>query len=287
VKILDIGLGRELFEENSPEGQVDTQLTAEGAVLGTPDYLAPEQARDARTADIRADIYSLGCVLYHCLTGQPPFPESNVMAQLLKHATEKPAPVKSFVPDVPSELQNVLDGMLAKSPNDRFATPAQAAAALSPFLESGTTAKAAALVPAFKAWLETESQLELPKTLPAPPLNPKTAPAPPIQPGGSAPAWALPSKTTGPKPTATRVGETNEVNVELVPEPLPASLPLSSGAGVQIGATTETRGPWEFDRRDWIMLASGAASVLGAVGIGYGLARLIRKKPEDEPPAVG
>jgi serine/threonine protein kinase len=286
VKILDIGLGRELFEESSPEGQVDTQLTAEGAVLGTPDYLAPEQARDARAADIRADIYSLGCVLYHCLTGQPPFPESSVMAQLLKHATEKPAPLKSFVPDVPAELQNVLDGMLAKSPNDRFSTPAQAAAALSPFLGSGTTAKAAALVPAFKAWLETESQLELPKTLPAPPLNPKTAPARLVQASGSAPAPALPTKPTGPKTAAPRSGGTDEVNVELVPEPLPAPLPLSEAPPILIGAIPETRRPLEFDRRDWIMLASGAASVLGAVGIGYGLARLIRKKPEEGSPGA-
>ena len=74
---------------STPEGQIDTQLTAEGAVLGTPDYLAPEQARDARGADIRADVYSLGCVLYHCLTGQPPFPETNLMAQMLRHADGK------------------------------------------------------------------------------------------------------------------------------------------------------------------------------------------------------
>ena len=89
-------------------------------MLGTPDYLAPEQARDARNADIRADIYSLGCVLYHCLTGRPPFPETNIMAQMLKHATEKPAPLASLVPDVPGGLQAVLDRMLAKSPNDRY-----------------------------------------------------------------------------------------------------------------------------------------------------------------------
>src|SRR5262249_15091776 len=74
VKILDIGLGRALFDESSPAAPTgageDFQLTAEGVLLGTPDYLSPEQARDPRSTDIRADIYSLGCVLYHALAGQ-------------------------------------------------------------------------------------------------------------------------------------------------------------------------------------------------------------------------
>ena len=86
VKILDIGLGRELFDEASPVTQ-DLHLTSEGALLGTPDYLSPEQARDARTSDIRADIYSLGCVLYHLLAGRTPFADKNVMTQMVKHAT--------------------------------------------------------------------------------------------------------------------------------------------------------------------------------------------------------
>src|SRR5205823_5796613 len=70
VKILDIGLGRELFDDDVPQEDTVTQLTQEGSVLGTPDYLAPEQAKDARSADIRADVYSVGCVLYHCLAGR-------------------------------------------------------------------------------------------------------------------------------------------------------------------------------------------------------------------------
>ena len=100
----------------------------------------PEQARDARNADIRADIYSIGCVLYHCLTGRPPFPESNIMTQMLKHATEKPVPLASLADDVPPGLQTVIDRMLAKSPDDRFATPAEAAEALTPFLVIDGTA---------------------------------------------------------------------------------------------------------------------------------------------------
>ena len=333
VKILDIGLGRELFDESTPEGQIDTQLTAEGAVLGTPDYLAPEQAKDARNADIRADIYSLGCVLYHSLAGQPPFSETNIMAQMLKHATEKPAPLASLIADVAPGLQALLDRMLAKSPNDRFATPAEAAEALTPFLGSGgTSPKAAALVPEFKAWLETESQMEMPKNLQPAPVKPGTQTAVPLKPDtapsqalvtkpGTAPAPALVTKP-GPAPSPTlatsakpgtapmpALGATakpvrpaparspipqrpefeDEVNVELVPEPLPGpvAMPLPLEPEVQIVKVKEERGLLEFDRRDWIMLAAGAASVLVAVGVGYGLARLVRKKPEESPPEDG
>jgi len=309
IKILDIGLGRELFTDESPEGQIDTQLTDEGAVLGTPDYLAPEQARDARNADIRADIYSIGCVLYHSLTGRPPFPESNIMAQMLKHATEMPAPLASLVADVPAGLQTVLDAMLAKSPADRFTAPVQAAAALTPFLGSGgTTAKAAALVPEFKKWLETESQLEIPKNLPpaaakagtktSVPVKPGTAPAPALSAKpGSATAAALtapakPSRSPSPRPPAPQTVNLDEVDVELVPEPLPGPNPLPLGEALPIQVVKGDRPVWnfnpqQFDRRDWMMLATGAASVLAAVGIGYGLARLVRKKPEEAPPEDG
>lgn len=284
VKVLDIGLGRELFSEDTPESQIETQLTIEGAVLGTPDYLAPEQAKDASSADIRADIYSLGCVIYHCLSGRPPFPETNLMTQMLKHATEKPPPLTNFVPDLPPGLLVVIERMMAKSPDHRYPTPAAAAAALKPYLgNAGAEPVPAAVVPAFKRWLETESQLELPNVpvspekphpsaaVPAPPARPTS----PVKPGASRPVPVAPARPpAGPQPLAPE-----EVDVELVPEPLPAAppVPVISGA--------DERGMFEFNRRDWVMLAAGAAGVLFAVGLGYGLARLARKKPTEEPPA--
>jgi serine/threonine protein kinase len=305
VKILDIGLGRELFDEFTPEGQVETQLTVEGAVLGTPDYLAPEQARDARTADTRADLYSLGCVLYHCITGRPPFPDPSLMSQMLKHATEMPAPLASLGPDVTVDLQPVLDRMLAKSPNDRFATPAEAAEALARFVSpSGNPSKPAVLVPAYKAWLETESQLELPKNLSSPSsrasssTKPGTQPASPIKTGTSpspahstqpatVPASVVGAQTRPERPLSSRssgLSGADEINVELVKEEAFARPVLQPVTITVEGAAPETeRGLLEFDRRDWIMLAAGAVSVLFAVGVGYGLARLVRKKPEDPP----
>jgi serine/threonine protein kinase len=320
VKILDIGLGREIFDEDTPEGQIETQLTVEGSVLGTPDYLAPEQAKDARSADIRADLYSLGCVLFHCLAGHPPFPESNIMAQMLKHATEKPPTLASQGVDIPPGLQAVIDRMLAKFPDARHATPAAAAAAIKPFLgTSGIDPVPVALVPAFKEWLETESHLELAQPMPpasaapakptaavpaATAVKPGTAPAPavtttphPVKPGtAQAPAVV---KNSRPVPAANRPvpvaqarppvqrpapvpAPVEEVDVELVMEPAPVMMPAPEPQLIKV---KDERTLWEFDRRDWIMLASGAAGVLGAVGLGYGLARIVRKKPE-EPPAA-
>jgi serine/threonine protein kinase len=303
LKILDIGLGRELFDEDMPEAQIDTQLTQEGSVLGTPDYLAPEQAKDARSADIRADVYSIGCVLYHCLAGRPPFAETNITAQMLKHALEKPEPLTKFVPDLPPALLAVIDRMMAKSPDQRYQTPAQAAAALKPILGTGgATPSAAAVVPAFKQWLETESHLDLPELPPEPvhgSQKPRSAAVPvaPAKPGGPAPVPPLPPLPAPPKPPVpgpvkpaapprpipvapARPPMPEEVDVELVPEPMPAPpVPMVNVPG--------ERPLWQPDRRDWIMLATGAAGVLFAVGVGYGLARLARKKPEEPPPEPG
>ena len=103
-----------LFEEAG--AQQDEGLTGEGVLLGTPDYMSPEQARDPRAADIRSDIYSLGCVLYHALAGQPPFPDTNIISQMIRHATEPPKPLKEFNPAVPDGLQQIVNWMLAKDP---------------------------------------------------------------------------------------------------------------------------------------------------------------------------
>lgn len=128
VKILDIGLGRAMFDDLHPG------LTVSGEALGTPEYCSPEQSRDPSGVDIRTDIYSLGCVLYHCLVGDPPFTDKNAMKLLIKHATERPAPLSAFNLKVPPGLQEVLDLMLAKDLILRYSTPTQAAQALRPFV---------------------------------------------------------------------------------------------------------------------------------------------------------
>jgi serine/threonine protein kinase len=312
LKILDIGLGRELFDDDAPEGQIETQLTQEGSVLGTPDYLAPEQAKDARSADIRADIYSIGCVLYHCLTGKPPFPETNVMAQMLRHATEAAAPLAAQVPGLPAGFQAVMNTFLAKTPDERYQTPDEAAAALKPFATGGAPAVASKLVPAYKDWLDSESAMEIPKvppaqapapapvvkpaaqgvkpgTAPAPALKPGSAPIPlPAKPGAPRPG-AQPPKPAAPQPVPAPQPAIQEVDVELVTEPVPAPAPprpsLAFDDVVPAPAAVAPPPPrklWPPDRRDWIMLAAGATGVLAAVGLGFGLAKVLKRKPEGE-----
>ncbi len=135
VKILDIGLARKILDEQSPAEKLDpTEVTQEGVLLGTPDYLSPEQARDPRAIDIRSDLYSVGCVLYHLLAGQTPFPDSNVLNLMIRHATEQPRPLRDFVPNMPDSLQEIVNLMTAKRPDYRYPTPAHAAAALQMFL---------------------------------------------------------------------------------------------------------------------------------------------------------
>jgi serine/threonine protein kinase len=132
VKVMDIGLGKALFDEGEPAGGLE--LTNEGSLLGTPDYMAPEQARNVQFADIRADVYALGCALYHALAGQVPFREASVVRLLMRHATEAPKPLHEFNTAVPEGLQQVVETMMAKDPARRYPTPEQAARALQPFL---------------------------------------------------------------------------------------------------------------------------------------------------------
>jgi serine/threonine protein kinase len=258
VKILDIGIGRELFDEDSPDDE-PTPLTAEGVVLGTPDYLAPEQARDARSADIRSDIYSLGCVLFHLIAGRPPFADKALMALVVRHATEPPPALASAADGVPPGLQAVFERMTAKKPDDRYRTPAEAADALAPFLPaSGGTVAAAPVLPAYRRWLETESSAELPAVV-APPL-----PATPAAPA---------------RPAAAPPPPTDEIDVELVTPPPVA--PAADRAG---------RSSWDLTRRDFVMLGIGAGGMLAAVVAGYGLGKLFRPAagpidPEPERPA--
>lgn len=117
AKLVDLGLAR---TANS-DGAAD--LTIAGTTLGTFDYISPEQARDPRSVDVRSDIYSLGCTLYHMLTGEPPYPEGTVLQKLLDHQggdTPDPAAKNRHVTP---ELSAVVRRMMASEPKRRFATP--------------------------------------------------------------------------------------------------------------------------------------------------------------------
>jgi serine/threonine protein kinase len=128
VKVLDFGLAKA-----TREGSVDRSLTHEGQMLGTPDYIAPEQSLDAQKADIRADIYSLGCTLYYLLSGAPPFTGSSLYEVLQAHHSMDATPLNVLRPDVPLELAAVIAKMMAKDPDRRYQTPIEVAKALKPF----------------------------------------------------------------------------------------------------------------------------------------------------------
>ncbi len=114
VKLVDMGLAR------LSQVQHTDDLTASGVTLGTFDYISPEQARDPRSADVRSDIYSLGCTFYFMLTGRPPFPNGNVLQKLLQHQGDTPPDPRDTNPGIPEEVVRVLRRMLVKEPGRRY-----------------------------------------------------------------------------------------------------------------------------------------------------------------------
>lgn len=119
AKLVDMGLARLRIEADRDD------LTASGVTLGTFDYISPEQARDPRIADVRSDLYSLGCTFYFILTGQPPFPEGTLLQKLLSHSSEHPADPRLLRPDLDDQVVEILDRLLAKQPKDRYQQPSE------------------------------------------------------------------------------------------------------------------------------------------------------------------
>ncbi len=127
VKVLDFGLARGPREEG---GAGQTRLQT---FMGTPEYVAPEQATNARDADIRADVYSLGCTLYFLLTGRPPFERANALETIVAHLQDPATPVEEVRKDLPAGLGAVVAKMMAKGLDERYQTAGEAAEALRPF----------------------------------------------------------------------------------------------------------------------------------------------------------
>lgn len=263
VKILDIGLGRAFFDENSPTGGEDVQLTAEGAILGSPEYMAPEQARDAHASDIRADVYSLGCVLYHTLTGQTPFPDKNPLQQVVRHATQTPKPLRELNPAVPDGLQQIANWMMAKDPAKRYPTPERAAQALQVFLTAGQEMpkglEAEPKMQPYLQWLEESLAGELPPAALAPPA--KQAPVR-LVPVASQPA---------PKPAAAPVRTPPARATAMARSPAPANVERLAPRAPSSGQSPPARS------RDVFLLALGALTLLMFLAIGWIVYVLVSK----------
>jgi eukaryotic-like serine/threonine-protein kinase len=128
AKLADLGLAIDLSEED--------HVTREGATVGTFDYVAPEQARHSHSADIRSDIYSLGCTIYHMCAGQVPFPSPSLPEKLFSHQALEPIRLDQVVPGFPEGLAAIVHRMMRKSPDERFATPMEVVQVLEPYAEA-------------------------------------------------------------------------------------------------------------------------------------------------------
>src|SRR5262245_2498073 len=111
AKILDMGLAR-VSGLTAEENANQLSLTMSGTVVGTVDYVAPEQADDSHKADVRSDIYSLGCTLYECITGRVPFPGGTLMQKLMKHYRANPTEISELAPETPEGLVDVVRRMM-------------------------------------------------------------------------------------------------------------------------------------------------------------------------------
>ncbi len=133
IKLLDLGLAR--FFDPTRSDNLTQQIDA-SCIIGTADYIAPEQVMDSSSADIRADIYSLGYTMYFLLTRTLPAGDIPVMRKLLWHQTREPEPVRNLRSEIPEELAAVLERMIKKSPDERYQTPLDVIAALMPWTKT-------------------------------------------------------------------------------------------------------------------------------------------------------
>jgi serine/threonine-protein kinase len=181
VKILDMGMA---LLAHRPSDADSPRWTRHGTILGTPDFLAPEQAMDARQVDIRADLYSLGCTLYFLLVGRPPFGEYPLVRKLMMHQIGKPRSILELQSDVPRDVEQIINKLLAKTPEGRFQSPLELADALAPYAgveASPTSIRLSSLNLERKpssAFPEGEAVAEPKQKAPAPPAPPSKEPSP-------------------------------------------------------------------------------------------------------------
>jgi serine/threonine-protein kinase len=141
IKLTDFGIAR-LSESSSLAGEdgAGAIVVRDNSVLGTPDYLSPEQARNLHQTDVRSDLYSLGCTIYYLLTGQVPFPGGTTLEKLVRHGVQEPTPVEHLRVDLPEGVVAIVKRLMAKNPDERFQMPAELVEVLMPFAVSGPAA---------------------------------------------------------------------------------------------------------------------------------------------------
>ncbi len=200
LKILDWGLARMLPFPGREAAAASQDEAEKGLLIGTADFVAPEQARDPSLVDTRADIYSLGCTLFFLLTGRPPFEGNSLMHKLMLHQEAEPMPLRQLRPDVPEELEALVKRMMAKRPEDRFQIPLLVVAPLRRFCPSALSGVGSLIRPtgtAFGSKPSTLPALNLPAQEPAKPSSSAMLVRPPSVGGTKRPPTAVALKRPG------------------------------------------------------------------------------------------
>jgi eukaryotic-like serine/threonine-protein kinase len=276
VKVLDMGLARLQDDRN---GSV-TQQYNEHSVLGTADFVAPEQALNSHDVDIRADIYSLGATFYFLLAGRPPFPHSTIAQKLLAHQMHDPDPLDQLRPDVPEEMEAVIATMMAKDRDERYQTPEEVMEALQPWTETPIPTPPEQEMPRHTPLVARLAQVNL---VPAP----GSASSSSLR-NGSRSSTGGPSRPASSSPSMRSMRST-EPNLELethitpTPAPVPPSLAgppstvalLAASAVTKLDALRERVAPLARRRRlvagvVWLVLVVVVVNIVGAI-IFFGL----------------
>jgi phosphate ABC transporter phosphate-binding protein len=262
VRLTDLGLAR--FLGNAMRNHNLTQQFDPNSVLGTLDFIAPEQADNSSAVDIRADIYSLGYTLYYLLTGKMPFGDGSAAQKLMWHQLRHPEPISSMRREVPAELETVFRRMTEKSPADRYQTPTEVADALLPLVGEPIPPPSPQEMPKFQA---TTYQLGLsPPPTPDVLATPPTSTAPPTPSPTDTPAADRPPAKGSPPPVPWRAPKPPKSGSHVL-----ASLPAARSSALpgdppSKSGTDSTAAP-PPRRVRWPYYA-GLAAVLLAIGIG-------------------
>jgi serine/threonine-protein kinase len=240
VKILDMGLVRSLLDDDNT--QVD--LTRDGTVVGTPDYMSPEQAKNSSTVDHRADVYSLGCTLFYLLKGAPPYSEGTAIDKLIRHQLDPVPDIRQFRPDVPPGLAAVIKRMMAKRPDERFQTATDVAKELGLYTEDAigfnpiTPAAASAFQFVDLAAQETATSNDSMARTTAPAQVP-TIGGRTLRPAGTGRTL----KPVGGPPAGSQRSATSPLKPKAIAKPVPDATPSDSLPGTDVKKSGRTETP--------------------------------------------
>jgi hypothetical protein len=236
VKILDMGLVRSIMDNDDVSR---TELTRDGTVVGTPDYMAPEQAKNSSKVDAKADLYSLGATLFYLLRAQSPFPDGSPIDKLLRHQLDPPPDLKKLRPDLPAGLVAIVNKLLRKKPEERYPNATALATALLPYTPNADAGLV--LTSSAAATAGGDVSLDLPDA--AAPTRTLVLDAEIVDAEIVAPATGAPPRTA-PAPAAKKAAPKKIVRPAAAPsaDPNSGSMP-GAGSATRVTGATPTRVP--------------------------------------------